>query len=575
MTFTDIKISRKLTIGFLVVVLLLGSAIGYQLYSLETLASLENEAAHRANDAVSVGTIQTRLAASYEVMADAIINRHLEQTEHDFAELKSQAANDLATIKKLADTPEEQADADQVGRTYSRYLGLFEKDMLPLLKQAGDNNTLLQIRDIDGKLDELREETEQNLERIVTSLDEEMIAAEEAFNATRAKAITVACTLSALGILFAALIGFFITHSITAPLRHVVEMINQLKIGCLPNRLQLGRKDEIGVLADALDDMTDNLQGHADIAAQIAKGNLNVTVRLASGQDQFGMALQTMAANLNELIGQIQVAGEQIDSASSQVSDSSQALSQGATETAASLEEISSSMSEMAAQTSQSAEHAREVNTLAGETSSAAVAGNQQMQAMIAAMGEINSAGQNISKIIKVIDEIAFQTNLLALNAAVEAARAGQHGKGFAVVAEEVRNLAARSAKAAKETAELIEGSVQKTANGTRIAEQTGKALEAIVGSIGQVTELAAEIAAASNEQAAGIGQVTQGLGQIDQTVQQNTATSEESAAAAEELASQAAQLKGMLHQFTLAEPGRVQQAVSLTPAGSSQARLA
>ncbi len=362
--------------------------------------------------------------------------------------------------------------------------------------------------------------------------------------------VLLVCLLALLAL--GGTIYLLFSRLVIGPLRQGMALAERIGEGDLSGRLQISSRDEIGRLAMALNAMAVGLQEKVHLAELMAGGDLSREVGLASQRDEFGQALRTMTMELRNLIGGIRRTAEQIAGGSAQVSDSSQALSQGATEQASSLEEITSSVTEMASQTRLNAENAAQANRLANEARQAADRGNAQMLEMTAAMAEISQAGQSISKIIKTIDEIAIQTNLLALNAAVEAARAGAHGKGFAVVAEEVRSLAARSAKAARETAELIEGTVIKTGNGTRIVGSTAEALQEIVSGIGKVTDLVAEIAAASNEQAQGIAQVNQGLGQIDQVTQQNTANAEQSAAAAVELTGLVGQLRQMLARFRL-----------------------
>jgi len=243
---------------------------------------------------------------------------------------------------------------------------------------------------------------------------------------------------------------------------------------------------------------------------------------------------------IKRIIDALTSGSEQVAAASGQVSAASQSLAEGATEQAAGLEETSSSLEEMSSMTKQNADNAQQANTLAAEARKAANTGAESMGRMNQAIQEIQKSSDETSKIIKVIDEIAFQTNLLALNAAVEAARAGEAGKGFAVVAEEVRNLAMRSAEAAKNTSNMIEESVKNASNGVDIANEVGKVLDEIVQSVGKTTDLVSEIAAASQEQAQGIDQVNTAIAQMDKVTQQNAANAEESASASEELSSQA-----------------------------------
>jgi methyl-accepting chemotaxis protein len=295
---------------------------------------------------------------------------------------------------------------------------------------------------------------------------------------------------------------------------------------------------------------------------QVAEGDLTISLSLSEGNEHshkmyasmkaLANILQATLSSIRRTLEQVNSTAGQVADGSKQVADTGQVVSQGATEQASSLEEVSSSISELAGQSKQNAEIAAQVNQLANAARSSAEVGNNSMRSMLTAMDDINLASDQISKIIKVIDEIAFQTNLLALNAAVEAARAGVHGKGFAVVAEEVRNLAQRSAKAAKETSDLIEGSVIKARNGSQIAGQTAKALGEIITGISRVTDLVGEISNSSQEQVMGIDQINQALAQIDQVTQTSAANAEESASASQELSSQANYLKQLISSFRI-----------------------
>ena len=313
-----------------------------------------------------------------------------------------------------------------------------------------------------------------------------------------------------------------------------------------------GPKNHMQELGSALLGLANAMKSRVQLACQIADGDLTQEITVPSDHDELGNALVRMHTNLKVILSQILSTAGQIDTGATTVEATSQSLTDGATRQAASLEQINSSVAEMAAQTRSNAENANQANLLANQAKGSAEKGNQQMAGLVQAMAEINQSGQNISKIIKVIDEIAFQTNLLALNAAVEAARAGQHGKGFAVVAEEVRNLAARSAKAAQETADLIEGSVTKASNGAERADATAAALSEIVSGITKATNLMGEIATASNDQAQSTDQINSGLNQIDEVGQQNAAVAHETAATAEQLSSQARHLNQLLAQFKL-----------------------
>nr|WP_315401653.1 methyl-accepting chemotaxis protein [uncultured Duganella sp.] len=515
MKIANLKIGTRLGLGFGVVVVLLLAVAFIAVSRIKLINQATDEI---LNDRYAKVTLARQIETEVNVQARYLRNAIIGAA--DPAEVKSslgkldasakQNNEHMAKLKEMMNTEKGRALFNAIGERREAYASARAATVKLLLDgQAEQAGKYL--------LKELRGPQTAFFEAIVAMADFQeslMTKSGEQAEADGAFAVRTTVALSALAAVAAALIGWFITRTITLPVNRAVALAQTVAAGDLSSRIEVDSTDEIGTLLQALKDMNQSL---------------------------------------NDIVGQVRVSTDEIATATGEVATGNMDLSSRTEQQASALEETASSMEELTSTVKQNSDNARQANGMAASAAEVARQGGAVVAQVVQTMGQINESAARIADIIGVIDGIAFQTNILALNAAVEAARAGEQGRGFAVVASEVRNLAQRSAGAAKEIKTLINDSVDKVDAGNRLVAQAGATMTEVVASIERVTGIMGEITAAGHEQEVGIEQINQAVAEMDTVTQQNAALVEEAAAATGALEQQAAHLAQVVSVFKLA----------------------
>jgi len=513
MRITNFKIGARLSIGFGFLVLLL---VAMAVLGVTRLSGLNEQMDEVINDKYPKTVLANDIIKNVNVIArssrNVLLMTDADEIGKEMQTIRTASDNTKTTLEKL-----DSLITGDKGRVLMKSImdartqyNAGRDEVLRLVVSGAKNEaTVLLLQTVRP----LQLTYMSAVESLIAHQNELMHVASKEVEEEYIEARNLVIALSAIALVFAGLIAWLVTRSITSPLSRAVKVAETVAAGDLTSQFDASGKDETGQLLRALRAMNDNL--------------LDIVSRVRHGTDTIATAsTQIAAGNLD--------------------------LSSRTEQQASSLEETASSMEELTSTVKQNAENAREANKLAVSASAVAVEGGNVVGKVVHTMESINASSRKIVDIISVIDGIAFQTNILALNAAVEAARAGEQGRGFAVVASEVRTLAQRSAAAAKEIKSLIDDSVEKVDSGSKLVEQAGQTMNEVVSSVRRVTDIVGEITEASREQSEGIEQVNQAVTQMDQVTQQNAALVEEAAAAAQSLQDQAAGLSRIVGVFKI-----------------------
>lgn len=554
----NLKLKMKLLIGFGLVLLMLLVSASVAIYSMNALGTQIDQYANKTVPNVEhVWEMRRNMVSAERNLVSAIATKDQNQMNEHIDMAGKDAENIFSVLDVfIKNTRLDQEVLKTLNDSLNKILPVHEK-IVELLKNGEKEKaynlyeTQYSIMFNDGNeiLLDVAESQNQRAE-------EQSTTAHEVLNIGRI--ILIATVI--LAVVIVLIVMGILVKAIITPVYEINMAAKAIANGDLSATITYDSKDEFGELANAMKALLHSVVGIIkDLDYGLSEiGNGNFTVESQAKElyigdfDNLHTSMLQITANLSSTISQISQASEQVASGSDQVSSGAQALSQGATEQASSIEELSAAIAEITEQIRQNAENAKLANSSAELAGKEIFNSNEQMKNMVDAMDKINSKSSEISKIIKVIEDIAFQTNILALNAAVEAARAGAAGKGFAVVADEVRNLASKSAQAAKSTTNLIEETLVAVQNGSKIASNTAKSLDESAKVTKEAVLLIDKISEASNQQAQSATQVNIGVEQIASVIQTNSATAEESAAASEELNGQAEVLKSLVSKFRL-----------------------